>query len=127
MIGLEIAIIMPLVSRIVEQIGWSTAVAGRYLKLCERAGAAYPVATFADQANAILRVVGSHQERWTSTLLPARMASIVQRLAEANYPLEPDTAKRLLTVLDGLVDLGDRRSAALEQSEAFRRVQGSSS
>lgn len=119
----QIAIIMPLVSRIVEQIGWSTAVASRFLTLCERAGATYPMAFFADQANAILRVMGSHQERWTGTLLPARMASIVQRLAEANYPLEPDIAKRLLTVLDGLVDLGDRRSAALEQSEAFRRVQ----
>lgn len=121
----QIAIIMPLVSRIVEQIGWSTAVAGRFLTLCERAGTAYPMALFADQANAILRVTGLDQERWAGTFLPARMASVVRRLAEANYPLEQDTAKRLLTVLDGLVDLGDRRSAALEQSEAFRRVQGS--
>lgn len=119
----QIALVLPLVTKLIEQIGWATAVASRFLTLCERAGTAYPVAIFADQANAMLRALTSRQESWTGTLLPARMASVVQRLAEANYPLMPDTAQRLLTVLDGLVDLGDRRSAALEQSDAFRRVQ----
>jgi hypothetical protein len=33
-------------------------------------------------------------------------------------------ARALLQLLDALIDLGDRRSAALEQTEAFRRVQG---
>lgn len=119
----QIDIIMPLVTKLVGKIGWATAASSRFLTLCERAGIAYPVAIFADQANAILRSLASRQELWTSTRLPARMASVVQRLAEANYPLSPDIAQRLLTVLDGLVDLGDRRSAALEQSDAFRRVQ----
>lgn len=119
----QINLVMPLVTKLVGEIGWATAVASRFLTLCERAGTTYPVAIFADQANAILRSLVSRQELWTGTRLPARMASVVQRLAEANYPLAPDIAQRLLMVLDGLVDLGDRRSAALEQSDAFRRVQ----
>ena len=56
--------------------------------------------------------------------LPARLAAVIQRLAEANYPLEVNRARGLLKLLDALIDLGDRRSAALEQDEAFRRVQG---
>jgi hypothetical protein len=44
----------------------------------------------------------------------------------ANYPLRVDQAQGLLRVLDGLIDLGDRRSAALEQTEAFKGIQGSS-
>jgi hypothetical protein len=50
---------------------------------------------------------------------------MVQRLADANYPLQVEQAQGLLKLLDALIDLGDRRSAALEQTEAFRRVQGS--
>ena len=34
-------------------------------------------------------------------------------------------AQGLLRVLDALIDLGDRRSAALEQTEAFRNIQRS--
>jgi hypothetical protein len=48
---------------------------------------------------------------------------MVQVLADANYPLTADQSRGLLFVLDALIDLGDRRSAALEQSEAFRNTQ----
>ncbi len=120
----EIELIMPLVTKLVERIGWATPIASRFLTLCERAGTAYNVEVFARQANAILDALASSGEHWTGTFLPARMASVVQRLAEANYPLKADVAQHLLSVLDGLVDLGDRRSAALEQSDAFKRVQG---
>lgn len=34
--------------------------------------------------------------------------------------LTPDIAKRLLTVLDGLVDLGNRHSAVLKQTDALQ-------
>jgi hypothetical protein len=57
------------------------------------------------------------------TLLSARIAGVVQRLADGNYPLRSDQAQQLLKVLDALIDLGDRRSAALEQTEAFKGVQ----
>jgi hypothetical protein len=49
---------------------------------------------------------------------------MVQRLADGNFPLRADQAQELLKVLDALIDLGDLRSAALEQTEAFKGVQG---
>ena len=52
-----------------------------------------------------------------------RSPATVQRLADANFPLGADQAQELLNVLDALIELGDRRSVALEQSEAFRGVQ----
>ena len=48
----------------------------------------------------------------------------VQRLADFNFPLRATQAQQLLKTLDALIDLGDRRSAALEQTEAFKGVQG---
>jgi hypothetical protein len=36
-------------------------------------------------------------------------------------PLEP--GQKLLRILDLLVDMGDRRSAALQLSESFREIQ----
>jgi hypothetical protein len=52
------------------------------------------------------------------------MAGVVQRQADWNFPLKLSDAQELLNVLDALIDLGDRRSAALEQTEAFRGIQG---
>lgn len=46
---------------------------------------------------------------------------ILQRAVRLVEGVDPG----LLKLLDALIDLGDRRSAALEQDEAFRRVQGS--
>ena len=60
---------------------------------------------------------------WSDSTIPARIAGVVQRLAETNYPPSPSQARDLLEILDLLVDMGDRRSAALQQSEYFRGVQ----
>jgi hypothetical protein len=119
-----IAIIMPLVTKLVKATGWSTYVMQNLLTLCERAGASYPIEAFIEQATAALDSIEYAKGSWVGTSLPARLATIIQRLAEANYPLEVNHARGLLRLLDALIDLGDRRSAALEQDEAFRRVQG---
>jgi hypothetical protein len=115
---------MPLVTRLVTTTGWSSFVMQKFLTLCERAGAAYPLDAFTTQANAVLGSIANAKGSWAGTLLPARTAATVQRLADANFPLRADQAQELLKVLDALIDLGDRRSTALEQTEAFRRVQG---
>jgi hypothetical protein len=119
----QISIIMPIVTRLVTAIGWSTYVMQNFLTLCERAGVAYPLDAFAAQANAVLSSLSNSKGSWAGTTLPARIAAIVQQLANANFPLRSDHAQQLLRVLDALIDLGDRRSAALEQAEAFRGVQ----
>jgi hypothetical protein len=121
----DIAIIMPLVTKLVRATGWSTYVMQNFLTLCERAGVSYPIDAFIAQATAALDSIEHAKGSWVGTSLPARLAAIIQRLAEANYPLEVNRARGLLKLLDALIDLGDRRSAALEQDEAFRRVQGS--
>jgi hypothetical protein len=119
----QISMIMPIVTRLVTAAGWSTYVMQHYLTLCERAGLAYPIDTFADQANPVLGLLSNSKGSWAGTMLPARTATIIQRLADANFPLRTNQAQALLKVLDALIDLGDRRSAALEQAEAFRSVQ----
>jgi hypothetical protein len=119
----QISMVMPIVTKLVTATGWSTYVMQNYLTLCERAGLAYPLAAFAYQANAVLASLSHAKGNWAGTTLPARTAATVQRLADANFPLRADHAQELLRVLDALIDLGDRRSAALEQAETFRGVQ----
>jgi hypothetical protein len=120
----QIETIMPIIDRMVRHVGWSSFVMGKFLDLCERAGRAYPISKFGRQANAALSAIGNAEEGWTGTMLPPRMAGVVQRQADWNFPLRLEDAQELLKVLDALIDLGDRRSAALEQTEAFRGIQG---
>lgn len=120
----QIELITPLVTRLVTATGWSPFVMGQFLTLCERAGDAYPLDAFAVQANAVLAAIENAKGGWAGTLLPARTAGIIQHLADANFPLQADQARELLRILDALIDLGDRRSAALEQTEAFRGIRG---
>jgi hypothetical protein len=120
----QIDTVLPIIDRMVRNVGWSSYVMGKFLDLCERAGRAYPISKFGLQANAALAAIGNAEEGWTGTMLPPRMAGVVQRQADWNFPLRLQNAQELLKVLDALIDLGDRRSAALEQTEAFKGIQG---
>jgi hypothetical protein len=120
----QIDAVLPIIDRMVRNVGWSSYVMGKFLDLCERAGRAYRISKFGPQSNAALAAIGNAEEGWTGTMLPARMAGVVQRQADWNFPLKLQDAQELLKVLDALIDLGDRRSAALEQTEAFRGIQG---
>jgi hypothetical protein len=115
--------VLPIIDRMVRNIGWSSFVMGKFLDLCERAGQAYPISEFGPQANSALAAISNAEEGWSGTMLPARMAGVVQRQADWNFPLKLSDAQELLKVLDALIDLGDRRSAALEQTEAFKGIQ----
>lgn len=119
----EIGTVMPLVTRLVSATGWSFYVMDRFLCLCERAGSAYPLDDFAEQVNSALAGLPGARGSWSGSTLPARIAGIVQRLAYDCFPMRSDQARSLLRILDALIDLGDRRSAALEQAEAFKAVQ----
>ena len=120
----QIDTILPIVDRMVRNVGWSSYVMGKFLDLCERTGRNYPISQVGPQANVALAAIGNNEEGWTGTMLSARMAGVVQRQADWNFPLKLPDAQELLKVLDALIDLGDRRSAALEQTEAFRGIQG---
>ena len=121
----QINLIMPLVTRLVTEVGWSTFVMDQFLTLCERAGDTYPLDAFVVQANSVLVSIENTKGGWAGTTLPARTAGVVQCLADVNFPLQADQAQELLRVLDALIDLGDRRSVWLEQTEAFKGIQGS--
>ncbi|WP_321341593.1 AAA family ATPase [uncultured Cohaesibacter sp.] len=119
----QVGMVMPIVTKVMANTGWSVFVAQTYMTLCERAGTAYPVRDFALQANAMLDALPNAKGAWSGTTLPAQIAAAVQRLADANFPLQRDDAQNLLRILDALIDLGDRRSAALEQTSAFKNIQ----
>ncbi len=113
--------VMPLVDRMARAAGWHPFVARQLVRLCERSGAAYPADTFADQVLAQI-VDGRLPAGWNGSSVPAAIAALVQTHADRLHPLPAPLAHKLLQVLDALVDLGDRRSAALQQSESFRGV-----
>lgn len=113
--------VLPLIDKMVRRIGWVPFVARHFVTLCERAGTNYPADTFANQVLAQI-TEGQLPAGWKGTGIPAGIAGLVQAYADHHHPLPAELASKLLQVLDALVDLGDRRSAALQQSEAFRGV-----
>ncbi|MDO9178702.1 MAG: hypothetical protein Q7U16_10395 [Agitococcus sp.] len=118
----EINRILPLIDRFVRACGWSASVMDPFLTLCERAMANYPAEAFADQVLAIIGNTSENLKSWDSTFIPARIAELVQHFAHRNTPMPLNLAQKLLRILDILVDMGDRRSAALQLSEAFREI-----
>lgn len=117
----DLSQVMPLVDRMVRRAGWHPYVAHQFVILCERSSAAYPADTFADQVLAQI-VNGRLPAGWKGSSVPAAIAALVQAHADRLQPLPAALARKLLHVLDALVDLGDRRSAALQQSESFRGI-----
>jgi hypothetical protein len=119
----ELPRMIPLIDVLMQRAGWSLFVIGTYLTLCERAGAEFPIETFIRHITALSDAQGNFPAQWSGSNVAARISSVVQLMAEANRPLTRVHARELLLILDRLVDTGDRRAAALQQSEHFRGVQ----
>ncbi|MFL6258614.1 MAG: ATP-binding protein [Thermoanaerobaculia bacterium] len=118
----EIGRILPLIDRFVRAGGWAASVMDPFLTLCERARANYPAEGFADQVLAVIGDGPDNLKGWHGTFIPARIAELVQHFAHRDAPMTLALAQKLLRILDILVDMGDRRSAALQLGEAFREV-----
>ncbi|ROP80204.1 hypothetical protein EDF74_1273 [Stenotrophomonas rhizophila] len=118
----EIGRIMPLVDRYVRTPGWAVPVMDSYLTLCERSRAHYPSAAFADQVLAILTLGPEALPGWRGTLFYARIAGLIQYLSHRDAPMSAPLAQAFLRTLDHLIDMGDRRSAALQLGEGFRDI-----
>lgn len=120
----DVGMVLGHVAKFVAAAGWSPFVMTQFLTLCERARDHYPPEHFADLTLAVLRLGdGEELPGWHGTTLAARIAGLVQIFSERAAPLSQDLALKLLQILDQLVDLGDRRSAALQQGEIFREIQ----
>ena len=118
----EINRILPLIDRFVRAGGWAASVMDPFLTLCERARTNYPAEAFADQ---VLTVIGNGPDNlkgWHGTFIPARIAELAQHFAHRGAPMKLALAQKFLRILDMLVDMGDRRSAALQLGEAFREI-----
>jgi hypothetical protein len=120
----DIKLILPIVDRLIRAGGWSATVMYNFLVLCERAREHYPADVFADQILAILEEGSAPAKGWSVTSNAARIAGLVQHFASRETPMSRERGLKLLRVLDLLVDMGDRRSAALELSEVFREITG---
>ncbi|MEZ8402545.1 ATP-binding protein [Vibrio splendidus] len=118
----EINRILPLIDRFIRAGGWAACVMEPFLTLCERAKANYPAEAFADQVLAIISDGPDSLKGWHGTFIPARIAELVHHFTHRNAPMSSVLAQKLLRILDILVDMGDRRSAALQLSEAFRSI-----
>ncbi|MFN4012139.1 MAG: hypothetical protein ACK4K8_19485 [Pannonibacter sp.] len=116
----EISLILPTVDRFVRTAGWAPSVMEDFLTLVERSRDHFPADTFADAVLAALSIRGDPGARWRGTMISARIASRVQDIADRESPLPLALGQKLLRILDVLVDQGDRRSAALQISPAFR-------
>lgn len=118
----EISRILPLIDRFIRAGGWAASVMDPFMTLCDRARANYPAEAFADQVLAIIGDGPDNLKGWHGTFIPARIAELVQHFAHRDAPMTLAIAQKFLRILDMLVDMGDRRSAALQLGEAFREV-----
>ena len=94
----------------------------RFVTLCERARTVYPPEAFADQILAAIGEGSGTLRGWQSTTLPARIADLIQDFANRAAAMPQTLAQKFRRILDLLVDLEDRRSAALQLDEAFREI-----
>lgn len=115
----EINFIMPTVSKIVSAGGWSADVMQQFLTLADRAKASFPAGQF---ATLVLGALDDGPQGWSGTMNAARIAGLVQYLGDRETPMSNTLAQKFLRILDHLVDMGDRRSAALQISDNFREI-----
>jgi len=113
----EIEAVIPVIDAVLSACGMMTSTASQWLTLMERSKELYPTDVFLQQTKLLLDQRSA--TAWRGTRIPGRLSAMIRHHAER----EPLTQKRqleMLTILDHLVDEGDRRSAALQKSELFR-------
>lgn len=118
----DISRTFPVIEPLLQAHGMNRTLAHAYLTMCERAFKDMPFEAFVRH---IPWIIGDRNEiptGWRGSTIPARLADLVQRFSERVQPLPNDAAQVLLRALDSLVDMGDRRAAAVQTSEAFKNV-----
>lgn len=123
----EVAFALPIIDPILTSVGTVTDVMGSFLTLCERAMAHYPAERFVEQMLTVLGDQLGIPPGWRGTTIPGRIAGLVHALAERTQPLPFSLSEKMLRILDILVDMGDRRAAALQTSEIFKDVRPAAS
>ncbi|WP_099791169.1 hypothetical protein [Variovorax sp. 54] len=117
----ELGQVLDLVAPLLRAHGSDATLAAIWATLCERAFEHYPIESFVEHLELVLHSTAA-PTGWNSALVPPRVASLIQRFSERGVELPEPIARKLLRALDSLVDMGDRRAAAIQTSEVFRRV-----
>lgn len=118
----EIEKMFPILDAFLEQAGESIEVIDAFLTLVERAFASYPDHHFVAQVSGVVYRQSGHPVGWAGTTIPHRVASLIQQFAERTQPIPLHLSREMLRLLDSLVDMGDRRAAAIQTSEVFKDV-----
>jgi hypothetical protein len=118
----DIAIMLPALANLIRSVASVTGALGYFLELAERSIDHYPAESLAETLVQFLEAQGRKPAALRSLSAPERIAALVQTLAAREHPLIEQLRSKLLKVLDLLVELGDRRSAALLGSELFKTV-----
>jgi hypothetical protein len=118
----DVGTIIPVVERLMADAGLIPKVMLHFLTLCEKAMPHYPVDRFVRVILQTLSNIQTTPPGWHGTFLPARIASLIHEFGTRTQPLPHALAQHMLRILDLLVDMGDRRAAALQTSEIFKDV-----
>lgn len=118
----EIDLILPIVDKYIKTAGWVKDVIFLHLNLCKKAGINYPSSVFADQ---ILALILQDQDlRWDEQI-HSSISNVIQNYVDNEKNMPANLRANFLRIIDWLIDKGDRRSSALQQSEFFRNIKGS--
>ena len=118
----DLHLILPIIETIAGAAAKSNIGLEAYLNLCERSISLFPTAPFVHVVNDILGKSATAPLEWIGTSVPGRIAALIHDLAERDRPLDPALSRAMLVILDALVDIGDRRSAALQANQIFSEV-----
>ena len=115
--------ISKLVDKLMLKAGWVVYVMRKYLDLCKNAGSNLTVQDFTRHISVALNTKEIIVAKWNEYNLLNDIAFLIQKQSEEGYPLAEDAANELLNIVDDLIDVGNRRAAALIHSETFRDLQ----
>jgi hypothetical protein len=118
----EIAAVIPSLEKLFQSIASVTGGLLYFLNLAERSIDHYPAEALAGTLMNFLVAQENKPAALRSISAPEQMAALVQTIAAREHPLSENLRAKLLKLLDMLVELGDRRSAALLGSEWFKTV-----
>jgi hypothetical protein len=114
----DAAILDPLVDWMLQQFGHLPQVMQAFLLHMERSFEHRSGSFFASRLRIIPFAVWQSRGFWSGGRT-AQLASLLQSFAERDSPLDSETHFQFLGILDHLVELGDRRAAALQMSSLF--------
>jgi hypothetical protein len=118
----DIRLVLPSLANLFHSTARVTGALGYFLELAERSIEHYPADSLSETMTEFLKAQKDKPAALCSISAPERMAALVQILAAREHPLSEELRTKLLALLDLLVELGDRRSAALLGSEWFKTI-----